>query len=213
MVVIDPKEVAGISSVTAISLEDKPFLAANNCFSLHHHSPNSATTLPPCANPSQCILFSGHLQSVVRCVTTLFSSWIADVGFGLGMSSPKWSKEVYHWYASSYKNGILWCNEAKGRQRFVNDNKVSNSMKKSWVPTVQAHEALLRQSEEAWVVSPSLQTVRACRLGHGTIPTYQKLSTSSCILDSMIYQAFKGSLPRPCIRISRFSSVPSLLGI
>jgi len=119
-VMIDPKEVAGISGME--SLGDKAFLATSSCFSLHHHSPNSVTTLPPCANPNKCILFSGHLQSVVRCVTTLSSSWIADVGFGLGMSSPRWSKEVYHWYASSYRNGILWYNETKGGQRIVSDS-------------------------------------------------------------------------------------------
>lgn len=54
-VMMDPKEVAGISGV--VSLGDK---AANSCFSLHHHSANSATTLPPCANPNRCILSSGH---------------------------------------------------------------------------------------------------------------------------------------------------------
>lgn len=31
----------------------------------------------------------------------------AGDGFGLSMSSPRGEKDVYHWYASSYKNGIL----------------------------------------------------------------------------------------------------------
>ncbi len=31
----------------------------------------------------------------------------AGVGFGLSMSSPRGEKEGYHWYACSYKNGIL----------------------------------------------------------------------------------------------------------
>lgn len=105
IVTIEPNDVAGggdegcaveESAGAVDEAEGKPFLAANNCFSFHHHNPNSTATLPPWANPNQCILSSGHLHSVVRYVTTLSNISNAGVGFGLGKSSPRGSKEVYH---------------------------------------------------------------------------------------------------------------------
>jgi hypothetical protein len=54
-VVIDPKDATGtpiiavaVSSVPEDDGDDeRAFLAGKSCFSFHHHSPNSTTTVPP----------------------------------------------------------------------------------------------------------------------------------------------------------------------
>ena len=76
------------------------------CFR-HHLSPNSAATLPPCANPKKCSWCGVHAHSDVKYSTTCVRRSRAGEGSGFGMSSPRGSKEGYHWKDSMSMKGIL----------------------------------------------------------------------------------------------------------
>ena len=74
----------------------------------HHIAPNSAATLPPCANPKKWICAGFQVQCLVRWPRSLDKCKRAGVGFGLSIISPRGENEVYHWKACSYRNGILY---------------------------------------------------------------------------------------------------------